>query len=194
MVAYPPSLTARIYNDYTFGVWQHAEGSLPLNAQSVLYSVIYLHERLPTSSLTRNLLLPISIGLSPIPSSSERFADQQRCDPPPNFHRASIWPGIDRRASGLPPLTPSEHTSSLTVNCCGLVGFPSATRINRLTSPMIKTPWGIFLNARQDAAHIIAFTPCQPVPNWFHVLFTSRQGYFSAFTHVTCKLSVSSCI
>ena len=66
MVAYPPSLTARIYNDYTFGVWQHAEGSLPLNAQSVLYSVIYLHERLPTSSLTRNLLLPISIGLSPL--------------------------------------------------------------------------------------------------------------------------------
>ena len=66
MVAYPPSLTARFFNDYTFGVWQHAEGSLPLNAQSVLYSVIYLHERLPTSSLTRNLLLPISIGLSPL--------------------------------------------------------------------------------------------------------------------------------
>ena len=66
MVAYPPSLTARIYNDYTFGVWQHAEGSLPLNAQSVLYSVIYLHGRLPTSSFARNLLLPISIGLSPL--------------------------------------------------------------------------------------------------------------------------------
>ena len=43
MVAYPPSLTASIYNDYTFGVWQHAEELLPLNAQSVLYSVIYLH-------------------------------------------------------------------------------------------------------------------------------------------------------
>ena len=66
MVAYPPSLTARIYNDYTFGVWQHAEGSLPLNAQSVLYSVINLHGRLPTSSFTRNLLLPNSIGLSPL--------------------------------------------------------------------------------------------------------------------------------
>ena len=34
--------------------------------------------------------------------------------------------------------------------------------------------WGIFLNARLDAAHIFAFTPNQPVPNWFHVLFTSR--------------------
>ena len=65
MVAYPPSLTASIYNDYTFGVWQHAEESLPLNAQSVLYSVINLHGRLPTSSFTRNLLLPLSIGLSP---------------------------------------------------------------------------------------------------------------------------------
>ena len=70
--------------------------------------------------------------------------NQQRFDPPPIFQRASIWPGIDRRASGPPPLTPSEHTSSLTVNCCGLVGFPSATRINRLTSPMIKTPWEHF--------------------------------------------------
>ena len=76
-------------------------------------------------------------------------------------------------------MTPSEHTSSLTVNCCGPVGFPSASGINPLTSPLIKTPWGIFLNARLDAAHIIAFTPNQPVPNWFHGLFTSRQGYFS---------------
>ena len=66
MVAYPPSLTASIYNDYTFGVWQHAEESLPINAQSVLYIVIYLCEDLPASSLARNLLLPISIGLSPL--------------------------------------------------------------------------------------------------------------------------------
>jgi len=77
MVAYPPSLTARFNDDHTFGVWQHAEGSLPLNAQSVLYSVINLHGRLPTSSFTR--------------------------------------PGIDRWASGPPPLTPGEHTSSLTL-------------------------------------------------------------------------------
>ena len=66
MVAYPPSLTARFFDDCTFGVWQHAEESLPLNTQSVLYSAVYLHGRLPTSSFTRNLLLPISIGLSPL--------------------------------------------------------------------------------------------------------------------------------
>ena len=66
MVAYPPSLTACVYNDYTFGVWQRIEGSLPLNTQSVLYSVINLDRRLPTSSFTRNLLLPTSIGLSPL--------------------------------------------------------------------------------------------------------------------------------
>jgi len=30
-------------------------------------------------------------------------------------HRSSIWPGIDRWASGPPPLTPGEHTSSLTL-------------------------------------------------------------------------------
>ena len=66
MVAYPPSLTACVYDDYTFGVWQHTEESLPLNTQSVLYSVINLSRRLPTSSFTRNLLLPPSIGLSPL--------------------------------------------------------------------------------------------------------------------------------
>ena len=159
----------------------------------MLYSVINLHGRLPTSSFPRTCYCPTRLDFHPYThGSSERFADQQRFDPPPNFRRASIWPGIDRRASGPPPLTPSEHTSSLTVNCCGLVGFPSATEINSLTSPMIKTPWGIFRNARIDAAHIFAFTPIQPVPIWFHVLFTSRQGFFSAFTHVTCKLSVSS--
>ena len=113
-VAYPPWLTPCFYDDRNFGVWQRTEGLLPLNTQSVLYITIHLHRDLPTSSLARNLLLPISIGLSPLyPNSSERFADQQRFDPPPNFHRASIWPGIDRRASGPPPLTPSEHTSSL---------------------------------------------------------------------------------
>ena len=149
MVAYPPSLTACVYDDYTFGVWQHTEESLPLNTQSVLYSVINLSRRLPTSSFTAEpAIATLDWTFTPIPNSSERFADQQRFDPPPSFHRASIWSGIDRVASGPPPLTPSEHTSSLTVNCCGHVGFPSASEINSLTSPMIKTPWGIFRNAR----------------------------------------------
>ena len=142
----------------------------------------------------RPAIAPLDWTFTPIPSSSERFADQQRCDPPPNFHRASIWPGIDRRASGLPPLTSDEHISSLTPKGCGLVGFPTASQINCLTLPMIKTPRSIFRNARVNAAHIIAFTPTQPVPNWFQVLFTSRQGYFSAFDHSTCQLSVSSSI
>ena len=66
MVAYPPSLTARIYGEGIFGVWQHAEESLPLNTQSVLYNAFNLHGRLPTSSFARNLLLPTSIGLSPL--------------------------------------------------------------------------------------------------------------------------------
>ena len=51
------------------------------------------------------------------------------------------WPGIDRR-SGPPPLTPSEHTSSLTVNCCGLVGF-LRTYIN-LNLANDQDSWGIF--------------------------------------------------
>ena len=91
-------------------------------------------------------------------------------------------------------MTSDEHIPSLTLAGCGLVGFPSASQINCLTSPIIKTPRSIFRNARMNAAHIFAFTPIQPVPNWFQVLFTSRQGSFSAFDHSTCQLSVSSSI
>ena len=65
-VAYPPWLTPCFYDDCIFGVWQRTEGLLPLNTQSVLYNTIYLYRDLPTSSLARNLLLPISIGLSPL--------------------------------------------------------------------------------------------------------------------------------
>ena len=65
-VAYPPWLTPCFYDDRNFGVWQRTEGLLPLNTQSVLYIIIYLNGDLPASSLARNLLLPISIGLSPL--------------------------------------------------------------------------------------------------------------------------------
>ena len=65
MVAYPPSLTARFYDDHTFGVWQHTEELLPLNAQSVLYSVINLHRRLPTSSFTGTCYCPSRLDFHP---------------------------------------------------------------------------------------------------------------------------------
>ena len=189
MVAYPPSLTARIYNDYTFEFGRR-RGIAPLNAQSVLYSVIYLHERLPTSSLTRNLLLPISIGLSPLYPA--RPSDLQISNGAILHQLSSGFNLARHRSTGFRSSTIDSKRAhfALTVNCQGLVGFPSATRINRLTSPMIKL-LGHFSKRTTRRRHIIAFTPCQPVPNWFHVLFTSRQGYFSAFTHVTCKLSVS---
>ena len=51
---------------------------------------------------------------TPIPRSSERFAHQYRCGPPPEFPQASSCPGIDRRASGIPPVTPGERTLPLT--------------------------------------------------------------------------------
>ena len=144
------------------------------NAQSVLYSVINLHGRLPTSSFTRTCYCPTRLDFHPY-TQLVRVIYQQRFDPPPNFRRASICSMIVGFRSST--IDSSEHTSSLTVNCCGLVGFPSATEINPLTSPMIKT-LGIFRNARIDAAHIFAFTPIQPVPIWFHVLFTSAKDSF----------------
>ena|ERR1051326_409003 len=51
---------------------------------------------------------------TPIPSSTQGFAHHKGVGPPPHFRRASSWPGIDRLASGLPPVTPGEHTPRLT--------------------------------------------------------------------------------
>ena len=157
----------------------------------MLYNVIYLTNVYLRVVSRGTCYCPSRLDFHPIPSSSERFADQQRCDPPPIFQRASIWPGIDRGASGLPPMTPSEH-ASLTVNCCGLVGFPSASGINPLTSPLIKTPWHFSkrTTGRCSYHRFHAQSACtQLVSRSFHI----RQGYFSAFLRVTCKLSVSSC-
>ena len=143
------------------------------NAQSVLYSVINLHGRLPTSSFTRNLLLPNSIGLSPYTQLVRAICRSATVRSSTQLSSGFNLAGIDRRASGPPPLTPSEHTSSLTVNCCGLVGFLGyGDQLLNLAND--QDSWGIFRNARIDAAHIFAFTPIQPVPIWFHVLFTSR--------------------
>ena len=120
---------------------------------------------------------------------SERFAHQNRFSPPPRFPQASTYPRIDRLASGLPPMTSGEHTLPLTSKRLRAIGFPTASKINFLTSPLIRTPRPVFQNGRYDTAY--AFMPYQFGAVWFQALCTSRQRYFSAFTHVTTALSVS---
>ena len=77
-------------------------GSTPraqsLNAQSVLYSVINLHGRLPTSSFTRNLLLPNSIDFHPIPTRPSDLQISNGSILHPTFIGLQSA-GIDRRAS-----------------------------------------------------------------------------------------------
>lgn len=119
---------------------------------------------------------------------SERFAHQNRFSPPPRFPQASTYPRIDRLASGLPPMTSGEHTSPLTKKVAGC-WFPYGFEDVFLTSPLIRTPRPVFLNGRYDTAY--AFMPYQFDAVWFQALCTSRQRYFSAFTHVTTALSVS---
>ena len=146
-----------------------------LNAQSVLYSVINLHGRLPTSSFTRNCYCPPRLDFHPYTQLVRATVDQQRFDPPPNFHRVN-WPGIHRWASGPPPLTQAS-TPRPSPYGCGRVGFPTAAEHLLLNLANEQDSLGIFRNARLDAAHIIA-TPNQPVPNWFHGLFTSPKDSF----------------
>ena len=83
---------------------------------------------------------------------SERFAHQHRFGPPPSFRRASPYPSIDRPASGIPPMTPGEHTSSLTPYGDADCWFPSGYAVTRLTSPLIRTPWPVILNGRYNVA------------------------------------------
>ena len=64
-VAYPPWRTPAS-TAMTTSEFDSMPRMLPLNTQSVLYIIIYLDGDLPTSSLARSLLLPVSIGLSPL--------------------------------------------------------------------------------------------------------------------------------
>ena len=88
---------------------------------------------------------------TPIRGSSERFARQHRCGPPPPFQEASTWPRIDRPVSGLLPMTQGEHTSPLAFAAGSR--FRSGYGIATLTSPSAGTPWPVFQNVRQDAGH-----------------------------------------
>ena len=47
------------------------------------------------------------------------------------------------------------------------------------------------IGRRSTLSGFVAFAPYPPVTAWFQALFTSRQRYFSAFTHATTALSVS---
>ena len=66
----------------------------------MLYIVIYLCEDLPASSLARNLLLPISIGLSPLypalPSDLQISEAWQE-----GVEHADYWEGAETEASGI---------------------------------------------------------------------------------------------
>jgi len=144
MVAYPPSLTARIFNDYTFGVWQHAEGSLPLNAQSVLYSVIYLHERLPTSSFTRNLLLHRSMGFrsSTIDSKRAHFVPHSKllrtCRFPFGYVDQPLNLANDQDSLG--------HFSKRTTGRCSYLRFHAQSACTQLVSRSFHIPLRILFS------------------------------------------------
>jgi hypothetical protein len=128
--------------------------------------------------------------ITPIPRSTEGFAHHKRVGPPPHFRRASSCPGIDRLASGLPPVTPGERTSCL-VNCAH-VAFATAPAFNALTSPLDRTPWPVFQNVLTDTAD--AFMPrdiCnRMVSGSFHfpsrVLFSFHSRYYCAIGLRTC--------
>lgn len=123
---------------------------------------------------------------TPIPRLSERFARQNRFSPPPTFRQASTYPGIDRPASGLPPVT-QGCCQPLASRLAALrdIGFPAAPRLERLTSPLNGTPRPVFQNGRTGrwyppCGRVIPCTPCRSVTVWFQALFAlSLEMLFS---------------
>jgi hypothetical protein len=123
------------------------------------------HERPPQRSACEQSRQEPAISsldwtFTPIPRSTEGFAHHKPVGPPPHFRRASSCPGIDRLASGLPQVTPGEHTALL-VNC-ELVAFATAPALDALTSPLDRTPWPVFQNvpghtAPRACARFVAF-------------------------------------
>ena len=91
--------------------------------------------------------------------------------PPPPFTAASAWTWIDHPVSGPPTLTPALLR----------LGFPSAPRLPRLTSPVWVTRRTVLQKVRG------------PTLTWSHSLwtrgfrfsFTPLPGFFSPFPHGT---------
>ena len=108
----------------------------------------------------------------------------------------SLWGGFNlsrHRSTGFGyPTNDSKRAHSAPRNkLLRTIGFPTASGMIPLTSPLIRTPWPVIRNGRQNT-ELRSFMPCQPVAVWFQALCTSRQGYFSTFSHLTSSLSVSS--
>lgn len=72
----------------------------------------------------RNQLLLDSIGISLLSQGQKNAYVQNLFGPPPPFTAASSCPGLARQASGLPSVTPREHTLRL-VQHCTLIAFAS---------------------------------------------------------------------
>ena len=156
------------------------------------HTISALHRILPSQRSTYELsraepaIAHLDWPFTPIPNSSERFAHQQRFDPPPSFHRASIWSGIDRRASGLPPLTPGEHTQSLALRL-RTIRFPYGYADLLLNLANDQNSQGHFskrTNRRCSYLRFHAYSACsQLVSGSFHIplriLFSFRSRYLS---------------
>lgn len=130
---------------------------------------------------------------TPIRRSSERFAHQHLFGPPPPFRRASSCPRIDQLASGIPPVTPGEHTSHLTrrLRACWFPFDSNIQYFNLATDQNSLARYSKRMMQRCSTKGFFAFAPHQFIVIWFQALLTSRQGYFSVFTHATTALSVS---
>ena len=131
-------------------------------------------------------------SFAPIPGSSQSFVRHHGLGLPPHFRGASSCPGIDQLLSGLPPMTPGEHTAALTPRrVLRPVGFPTATRLTRLTSPLDRTPWSFFQKVPRNAAPPLSgFVACTHrilVPTCIQVFAPPVRGTFQRFLTVLLR-------
>ena len=119
---------------------------------------------------------------------SERFAHQHRFGPPPSFRRASSYPRIDRLASGIASLTIASTRRSSPLTGLRTFGFPTASQLNCLTSPMNRTPWPVFRNGRYNTApHLTMLRRFNAISAYNYLV----SGSFHASAKSTFQLSLT---
>ena len=147
-------------------------------ALPVLYPRTLTHEASPKAISRRTSYLRARLAFHRYPQVILQVFNLDKFGPPRTFTYASACPWIDRPVSGLPHVTESPYSDSLSLR---LRGRPLNLRHVRVTRRLI-------MQKARGHNPKIAPTLCKHTVSG--TISLPAQGYFSPFPHGTCSLSV----
>ena len=194
--AYPRCPPPGFSGDRKFGVCQGTDGFLRLSAQTVALP----HG--PSSTETELRLISRGTSYSRPRLAFHPYAQVNRviCTSTSGRSSTSLSEGFNlprHRSTGFGYLTDDSSRAHDVPRACALrtcrfrYGFPRKA-VNLAVHPDSLARFSKrMIGRRSTLSGFVACAPYRPVATWFQALCTSRQGYFSAFTHATTALSVS---